>query len=278
MTTSESIFDNDPLLITEKKKFFPNIAQAWVFPICYFVIAMVFNAMFVMFFSKKTGEVDYYIFLSTVSLLLFCLFLAISLILKRKAEPTFRFSLAMPSGLVIILLPFITFCYSIFFIGIYEWLHLDILSHLAPGIRLARENPLAFVVISLLLEPIMMEAFFRGILLDSFLKKYSPITAILNISVIAFTFYLSPILLVYIVAANVLHSWMYYKTGNLSINIYTRFLFNFSGLLPLFFIHDNFDYRLERFLTDPIWVIGSGVVLIVALFLLHRVFISTNKK
>lgn len=278
MTTSETIFDNDPLLTTEKKKFLPTIGQAWLFPVCNIITLIALNFAFGLFFRKQASiSINRNLFLISASLLLLGVFLVISLSLKNKTEPNYKFSFMMPSWPVLVLLPFITCSYSIFFIGVHELLHTGLLNALAPGIQLVREKPLIYAIIAVLLEPFLAEAFYRGILLDSFLKKYSPVMAILNVAAIGFAFYLSPVLLVYLFAGSVLQSWMYQQTGNLSINIYTRFLFNLPPLLLPFLITDNFDYQLQWFLTNPVWVISSGLILTVAIFLLHHVFISSNK-
>lgn len=276
--STRSIFDDDPLLATEKKKYFPTLGQAWLIPL--------FNiALFIPFFLV-IGIVDHSmmenkLLISVWTIILFGSMMLITLAYtytrKKKVEPDYKLRIEMPSTAVLLAGPFLMLAHYLVIFGVQEWLHLSILDEWDSVFNVIQERPVFYCCVYFLVDPILQECLMRGVLLDSFLKSYSPMKSIINIAGISFAFNLSPYSFLYSVTFSVLVCWIYQKTRNLGNTIYIQIL---CGIIPAVFvcyIKDQPQNKLLEVLNNPAMVGIGAIVGIVSLIILQNSFLSTNK-
>lgn len=277
--TTRSIFDDDPLLATEKKKFYPTLGAAWLIPVCSFVLFLSFlgigGSIYPALLTDKL--------LSTVlSILLYCGLLTIVLFYsynrKKKVEPDYKLRIRMPSAAVLLTGPFLMFSLYVFAFGVQEWIHLSMQNEWESSVfPLISGNPVFYCIMYFLIDPLIQEILMRGIILDSFLKNYSPVKAIVNIAAIGCAINLSPYSFVYAISFSVLMSWIYLKTKNLGNTLYMQF---FCGLIPallVFTLQEQLNARILPVLNSPAWVGISAMIAIICVIILQSSFSQTNK-
>ncbi|MBL7111290.1 MAG: CPBP family intramembrane metalloprotease [Bacteroidales bacterium] len=115
--------------------------------------------------------------------------------------------------------------------------------------------------------PLIEEVLFRGMILDGFLKRYSPWKAILWSSVIFGLFHLNPWQFIPAFILGVLMGYVYWKTRSLWLCIFIHFINNGLSYLALFFVDEQTtavadlfsgrrDYLLSYFISVGIVVLG----------------------
>jgi len=85
--------------------------------------------------------------------------------------------------------------------------------------------------VGILIAPIIEEFFFRGLVLKNFLKKYSPVIAILLSSLLFGVHHLNFENLIFNISAGILFGILYYKTNSLIIVILAHMIWNAFCLL-----------------------------------------------
>ncbi|CAL1520683.1 type II CAAX endopeptidase family protein [Chitinophaga sp. MM2321] len=280
-TQAKSIFDDDPLLQTRQKAAYPNLKQTWLLLPVWLGFAIV-TIVFIYFYTSMTGKVweEQPLFTILISVIWLTAIFLLAYSQKSKAEPGFKLSAKFPPVQILLLLLLIVPSSLIACIGILEWLQVPLWSKLTSYVvGITAPTPITYISY-LLIFPVMEEILYRGIILDGLLKSYSPRKAILNNALFIGVLCLDPTLMIVGFLGSLLHGWMYYKTHNISLNIYTRMLFN---LFPILVVGatDRKDPggSLEELLAggDPVIVAVSLLVLGISLFLLHRILISINK-
>jgi len=138
------------------------------------------------------------------------------------------------------------------------------------------ENTLWIFAAAAISAPILEEILFRGVILDGFLKNYSPTKAIFGSAIIFGLFHMNPYQFVAATLIGVLMGWIYWRTNSLSLCILIHFLNNALG----FFLNWIFELPLNTMGStralmnnDPQYfmMLGvAGVVVLVGLFLLDR--------
>lgn len=276
--STRSIFDDDPSFVTEKKKYYPTLGQAWLIP--------VYNLGVFLLFFIVTAIVDpsmikdpLRISLWTIALFgsLLLIVLAYSYALKKKAEPDYKLRIEIPSATLLLACPFLILSLYIVTFGIQEWFHLSILNEWDSVFTLIREKPVFFCCMYFLIDPLIQECLLRGVFLDSFLKKYSPTKAILNVAGISFAFSLSPYSFLYSISFSVIACWIYLKTGNLGNTIYIQILCGIIPAVLVFLLQDQLKTKVLEVLNNPAMVGIGAIVGIVCLIILQNSFLSTNK-
>lgn len=123
---------------------------------------------------------------------------------------------------------------------------------------------------AVILAPVLEELIFRGIVLEGFLKNYSPFKAIIWANVLFGLAHLNPWQFIGAFLMGILISWIYYKTHNLILPIAMHLLNNLISYLFLYLCDVPFS---EASLKDVIpssslyyGLIAGAVVLLVLFF------------
>ncbi|HWV67046.1 CPBP family intramembrane glutamic endopeptidase, partial [Chitinophaga sp.] len=141
---------------------------------------------------------------------------------------------------------------------------------------LIREKPLFYCFVYFLIDPLIQESLMRGVVLDSLLKNYTPVKAILNTAAISFAFSLSPYTFLYTVSFSLLLSWIYMKTKNLGNTLYIQVLCGLIPALLVFTLQDDFNTTVQQILNSPLLVGAGGIVAIICIIILQTNFSKSN--
>jgi membrane protease YdiL (CAAX protease family) len=130
---------------------------------------------------------------------------------------------------------------------------------------------------AVIFAPILEELIFRGIVLEGFLKNYSPVKAILLTNVLFGLAHLNPWQFVGAFLMGILISWVYYKTRNLVLPVLMHFLNNLLSYLFLYLSDVSFtEATLRDFFARPgvYYSLVGGSAILLALFFLfsYRLF------
>ena len=92
----------------------------------------------------------------------------------------------------------------------------------------------AFVT-AVILAPVLEELIFRGIVLEGFLRNYSPIKAILWTNLLFGLAHMNPWQFLGAFLMGIFISWVYYKTRNLALPVFIHFINNLASYMFLYF-------------------------------------------
>ena len=123
-------------------------------------------------------------------------------------------------------------------------------------------------IMVVVIGPLFEEILFRGMILDGFLKRYSPWKSILWSSLIFGLFHLNPWQFVPAFILGILMGYVYWKTGSLWLCIFVHFINNGLSYLALFFVDEqnavvadlfpeHRDYLLSYFISVGIVILGT---------------------
>lgn len=124
-------------------------------------------------------------------------------------------------------------------------LFIDPVTELIPSVevyeeimsRMIRPNVFSFLTV-VIAAPILEELIFRGIILDGFLKRYSPVKAILLSSLLFGLIHINPSQVVFASLMGLMLGWIYWKTGSLLLSVFIHFVNNGLAYM-LILILDN---------------------------------------
>ncbi len=127
-----------------------------------------------------------------------------------------------------------------------------------------------------IVAPLTEETLFRGVILNGYLKRYSPATAIIVSGLMFGLFHLNPWQFFGAAIIGFVFAWWFIKTGNLTLTILGHFFANF---IP-FFIIAILDIEIGGFTTNysgqpefqPLWLDLTGLFLAVSGLLLASRF------
>jgi len=129
---------------------------------------------------------------------------------------------------------------------------------------------------AVLAAPIVEEILLRGIILDGFLKRYSPTKAIVWSAAIFGIMHLNPVQSVGAFILGLALGWLYYRTRSLWLCIFLHFVNNSVGSLGLLF-EENLDmsrnYTRQWVGSDPLYIgvlIGAALITFGCYLLLNR--------
>jgi len=130
---------------------------------------------------------------------------------------------------------------------------------------------------AVILAPILEELIFRGIVLEGFLKNYSPVKAILLTNLLFGFAHLNPWQFVGAFLMGILISWVYFKTRNLLLPVLMHFLNNLLSFFFLYFSDVSFsEATLRDFFNTPgvYYALFGGSVIVLTLFFIfsYRLF------
>ncbi len=134
---------------------------------------------------------------------------------------------------------------------------------------------LQFVIAS----PILEELIFRGIILDSLLKKHSPTKSILISSLIFGITHLDPTQFVFGLIIGSFSGWVYYKARSIAFPILIHSVANLASILMSYFLisdslKDNILLGIFGSITNLIFVVvGSVLIIVICIYFLEKEFI-----
>lgn len=130
--------------------------------------------------------------------------------------------------------------------------------------------------------PILEELVFRGIILDGFLKRYSPLKSILISSALFGVIHLNPWQFIGAMLGGCFSGWIYYKTRKLTLSILIHMVNNLVAFSSMYFIDAEkyMDMSLTEFyggFSNLLLVtIGAQIIAIICLYFLQQEFRNTN--
>lgn len=197
--------------------------------------------------AKLLNMENYVIPLShTLALLIF-----IVLIRKENIkEDLKKFKRNKSSFLIYAILPLLSVTFLI--VEIPVMLMLPNWSNLTGISSIKSSNVAIMIVYAILLIPVLEGLLFRGLFLDSFLKIYSPLKAIIYSSILFSIIHINPMQTLSAFLSGLIIGWLYYKTESLLpcilfhsiINSANGFLFKYFSPNSIFLIEHNFSYTI----------------------------------
>ena len=135
----------------------------------------------------------------------------------------------------------------------------------------------AFIT-AVIVAPVLEELIFRGIILEGFLKNYSPVKSILLVSLL---FGLSHLNIWQFIGAFVIGafiSWIYWKTRSIGLSIAVHMTNNLIGFLAMLFSSESFAETTISDFTGNIEmyyvVFGISIVVLALGFYYHKMWIG----
>ena len=134
----------------------------------------------------------------------------------------------------------------------------------------------AFIT-AVILAPVLEELIFRGIVLEGFLRNYSPVKAIFWTNVLFGLAHLNPWQFMGAFLMGILISWVYYKTRNLLLPVLMHFVNNLGGFLFIYItrapaaeasLEDIFSSLLPYYIL----VITGAIILILFFWFSPKLF------
>jgi uncharacterized protein len=111
-----------------------------------------------------------------------------------------------------------------------------------------RTGILSFAAI-VIAAPILEEVLFRGIILDGFLKRYSPMKSIVISALLFGAFHLNPWQFVGAFLLGTMMGWIYYRTGSLALTIVIHFFNNFAAFASMKFT-TNYEELIDQSIVE----------------------------
>ena len=147
-------------------------------------------------------------------------------------------------------------------------------------LRGVKEQPIPYFIMIVIAAPLLEEIFFRGVILDGFLKNYKALHAIL---VSAFIFALVHGNLVQGLNAfilGVLFGWIYWKTKSIIPTIILHAINNALAFAASFYSDEaDIDKSTREYINNDLIYVsiyaGSIVLLLICLWILHKKYLST---
>ena len=139
-------------------------------------------------------------------------------------------------------------------------------------LKLLQPNIFSFLTVAVA-APILEELLFRGIILEGFLRNYSPQKAIIWSAVIFGLAHLNPWQAFGAIAIGLLIGWLYWKTDSLLPGIFLHAANNFLAFSLMFTIDSTID---SFYMLINNWVI-YGIIFVIALVILTGGIYLLNK-
>jgi uncharacterized protein len=135
--------------------------------------------------------------------------------------------------------------------------------------QFARYKGLPSFISMVIAAPVLEELLFRGIILEGFLKRYSPVKSVLISALLFGVFHLNPWQLITGFFAGIFIGWIYYRTRNLALAIFIHAFNNLMAFISLHYIEDleaTFDMNIVEYYGGifPFLAITTGALLTMA--------------
>jgi uncharacterized protein len=138
------------------------------------------------------------------------------------------------------------------------------------------------IVVTVLAAPVFEELIFRGIILDGFLKRYKPWTAIFLSSLIFGIAHLNIPQFINAMMIGILMGWVYWKTSSLLLTILIHFINNLSATLLDFYTNRYNESAVQHFAGNTrIYLLvyfGSMILAIILFLVFTRIFANPQEK
>lgn len=137
---------------------------------------------------------------------------------------------------------------------------------------LTDKHPATFITL-VIAAPIMEELLFRGIILNGFLRRYSPGASIFASSVLFGLAHFNPWQFVTGFVLGMIIGWLYYRTNSLVPGIFVHFVANTTGWVSPFFmdVEDPTMDSTREMMGNDVLYYGLVAAAVVGLVLLLRV-------
>jgi len=149
-------------------------------------------------------------------------------------------------------------------------------------IEFAKRNGVFSFIAIVLAAPLLEELIFRGIILDGFLKRYTPLRSILISSALFGIVHLNPWQFISALIIGIFSGWVYYKTRMVTLSIVIHLVNNLAAFSSMYFLdaEATMDMSLMElyggFLNFAVITFGAILAAVICLYFL-RLEIMTMK-
>ncbi|MBB6463462.1 CPBP family intramembrane glutamic endopeptidase [Flammeovirga kamogawensis] len=257
----------------KQSSFYPSVLQVWGF-VGIFLIVSIFVSIFT---SSLEGVLDkgLILFISYLFSMGIPLGIIYSVRKRKTGRTSFNFKLEYLAILPIVF--FVTLGLQFGLVGPIADLIPMPEEFVAFFKELMGDNDIYNFLTVVIAAPILEELIFRGLILDSFLKRYSPTKAILYSSMFFGLIHFNPWQFIAAMVLGCFIGWVYYKTKSVSYGIIIHMINNGCAFLMMVFISED-----QMNLTGPelyggftnyvIIIIGSLLVTGLGLYYLSKYF------
>lgn len=248
-----------------KKKIVLNFWKALLLLIAIRIVAPMLLLVIPLSFSDfyKTDD-SFKIYLEYLEYLLYVPFI---FWFANKTNTNFKKLLPIPDASTVLEMLIIILLAKLIIVSPLDDIYFFVLSLLNSKLRIIGTSIMSFVPLNdlkvMLFVPIVEELLFRGLILTNFLKKYSPVYAILLSSLLFGAHHLNLENFLYYLAMGIIYGILFYTTNSLIIVVLAHMFYNVCCSLRYEFIDLNMTNSL---LHLCIYVIASGLLV----FLLKR--------
>lgn len=144
----------------------------------------------------------------------------------------------------------------------------NILFQLDTFNNISKNISILFYIKILILAPFFEEFTFRGIILNGFLSRYSPLRSIFITSLIFAVLHLNPMQFIATFLMGLLTGWYYYKTRNLLSCMIIHFLNNLIGIIVIKSFIDKLHYQVITSDTKLIQIDNFWLIIFLSLILI----------
>ena len=151
-------------------------------------------------------------------------------------------------------------------------------------LELSKNKGLFTFLAIVLAAPLLEELIFRGIILNGFLKIYSPLKSVILSSVLFGIVHLNPWQFVGAFIIGMFAGWIYYKTKSLSLAILIHFVNNLCAFISMQFIDIEAMMNIPTIdfyggiLNFVLFTGGAIVVALICLYLIRSDFENKNRE
>jgi len=255
---------NEPL-ITAKP--YPSLGQAFALVGILLLISVIVSAPF--FFLQKTVMTGMQ---SLVNVSIYTISMVCLLVVGMKMRKSLKFAWKRVSWKAILLIIPLVISLSILMEPIIDIIPMPEL--IQEYLNTLITNDFYSFLMVAIAAPLLEELVFRGIILDGFLKRYSPVKAIFWSSVIFGLAHLNPWQFQPAFLFGLVIGWMYWKTGSLIPGIIAHFVANSSSFLLLWFTGDNMATVHQLVSNDKFYYMVYGICIPV---FIGSVFLTRQK-
>ncbi len=262
----------------EKKEIYPNIKQGFGIIGIAILAGIVIGILFLPFnkiITKDISQLFNYVILMGVTFY----------IVNRQRQRINGiedkvFNLKIDSFVAVILLAITTIAISTGFIQpVSSIIPIpDFVKELLEGM-FGQAGIFSFITI-VIAAPILEEFIFRGIVLDGFLKRYSPLKSILMSSFLFGLIHLNPWQFIAAMVIGIFMGWVYYRTRKLSYTIIIHAVNNGFAFLLVWLdkkgIVDSGTF-LENYTPNMIIIASAVVIAVAGLLLLNKLLPKTEE-
>ncbi|MDP4207225.1 MAG: CPBP family intramembrane metalloprotease [Bacteroidota bacterium] len=239
-----------------EKNTFPSLRQAFGLLGILLLISVIASIPLAFLQNKATPQTK-----SLLNVLGYCISMGVLLIVAIRMRQSRHFLWRkIPWSLIGLVLPFV-FSLSIIIEPVIDLIPMpDFVKELFSS--LITNDGYAFFM-AVIAAPLLEELIFRGVILDGFLKRYSPAKAIIWSSVLFGIAHFNPWQFIAAFAFGCVAGWLYWKTNSLIPGIVAHFFNNFCAFVMMLFTGDSFSSTQQLMGYGKMYYILYGICLAV---------------